>query len=164
MFDEIQLNFEFGAVRKILCSSHSHSQRRVPFALFSFPSHRPRCPDDGSQKRFSLFSDWIQKAQKDVNLVGSRQELSNECFTRKIRLRFFMGLQPQPARGMSQLEQLHGGFSSPNISYFRRTRLSMYPNVENIFIFRFLLLVPLLLLLLLHPLLSAAPVEADKYV
>ena len=69
MFDEIQLNFEFGAVRKILCSSHSHSQRRVPFALVSSPPSRPRCPNDASQKRFSLFSDWIQKVQKCGNLV-----------------------------------------------------------------------------------------------
>ena len=52
-----------------LCSSHSHSQRRVPFALFSSPPSRPRCPDDASQKRFSWFSDWIQKVQKCGNLV-----------------------------------------------------------------------------------------------
>ena len=46
------------------------NQRRVPFAFFSSPPSRPRCPDDASQKRFSWFSDRIiQKVQKCVNLV-----------------------------------------------------------------------------------------------
>ena len=47
-----------------LCSSHSHSQRRRPFALFSSLPCRPRCPDDASQKRFSWFSDWLQKMKR----------------------------------------------------------------------------------------------------
>ena len=47
----------------MLCRFHSHSQRRVPFALFSSPPSRPRCLDDVSQKRFLWFSDWIQKGK-----------------------------------------------------------------------------------------------------
>ena len=52
-----------------ICRSHLHNQRTVPFALFSSLSSRPRCPDDASQKRFSWFSDWIQKVQRNSKLI-----------------------------------------------------------------------------------------------
>ena len=77
-----------------LCSSHSHSQRRVPFALFSSPPSRPRCPDDASQKRFSWFSDWIQKVHKCVNHILNLVDLVTS-FETSIYLQKSVSTQPR---------------------------------------------------------------------
>ena len=60
---------------EFLGSKRCKGQRRMPSALFSSPPSRPRCPDDASQKRFSWFSDWIQKVQRNANIMEGRMQM-----------------------------------------------------------------------------------------